>query len=164
MNALSLRESWSRVSRADRVVYVAAVALVVLSFAPHIRVLTHTFEATEDPSSIFALRRHARDAQELIFSLAVLFVLGWEVAKAGYRALAEASPALVGVFVAIPVALPLTALAAWLAKLLEPQIPEHPLFTQLVPLPWGVGATVYLLTTALVVVGLKELREREPPG
>ena len=54
-----------------------------------------------------------------------------------------------------------------LAKLFAANAPEgeHPLFTHLLPLPVGVGITVYVLTTALVVVGLRELKaSREDDG
>jgi len=149
-------EAWHRLSRVDRIVYGAALGLVVLSFLPHV-------PAPHGLHDKFWVAQMEKASQELILGLAVLFVLGWEVAKAGYKTLSEASPTLVGVFVAVPVALPLTALAAWLAKLLEPSLPEHPLFAQIVPVPVGVGVTVYLVTSALVVVGLKELREKESP-
>lgn len=144
-------------------VYGAAVALLVLSFAARIPEFASYFEVRRYnafPSEII-FNDFEREGQSVIIGVAVLLVLGWEVAKAGYRTLSESGPLLVGIVVAIPVALPLTALAAWLAKLLEPNLPDHPLFTHLVSLPIGVGITVYALTTALTVVLLKELRNRQ---
>jgi hypothetical protein len=156
---VSLREQWKSVARADRFVYGAALVLVGLSFLVHVRAIAEYFRDQPDPfPDYFSNGNHFDSAQSLIIGSAVLMLLGWEVAKLGYKTLSESGPVIVGVLVAVPVAAPLTALAAWLAKLFAANIPEHPLFTQVLPLPIGVGITVYLMTTALVIAGLREFR------
>lgn len=165
---MNLREAWNRVARADRFVYGAGVSLVALSFLVFVPAVARHFKpedvlATGEPPTAIAPSIFERNGQGLILGVAVLVVLGWEVAKEAYRVLSDSGPIVVGVLVAIPVAAPLTALASWLAKLFAAQLPpeQHPLLTHLLPLPVGVGITVYLVTTALVIVGLKEMRDRQ---
>jgi hypothetical protein len=165
---VNLREAWNRVARADRFVYGAGLVLVLLSFLVHVRAVARYFRH-DDPGALaagtldlFAPSAFEKNGQGLIIGVAVLFVLGWEVAKEGYRYLSDAGPIVVGLLVSVPVAAPLTALAAWLAKLFTTAVKEedHPLLHHVLPLPVGVGITVYVVTTALVIVGLKELKDR----
>jgi hypothetical protein len=169
---VNLREAWNRVARADRFVYGVGLALVLLSFLAFVPEIARHFqdfgpgEADQgvDGNAILkpnvALRTFERNAQGLILGVAVLVVLGWEVAKEAYRVLSDSGPILVGVLVSVPVAAPLTALASWLAKLFAARAAgeEHPLFTHVLPLPVGVGITVYAMTTALVIVLLREMK------
>ncbi len=165
---MDLREGWKRVARADRFVYGAALVLVGTSFLVHVRAIAAHFDQadpwlTTAAPVVLPPNTFEKNGQGLILGVAVLVVLGWEVAKEGYRFLSDAGPIKVGVLVAVPVAAPLTALASWLASLLARNMPEHPLLEHALPLPVGVGITVYLITTALVIVGLKELRDRHQP-
>ncbi len=161
---MNLREAWNRVARADRFVYGAGLVILGLSFLVNVPEVARHFahipdDALHVPRPKTTFETHG---QGLIIGVGVLFVLGWEVAKEGYRWLADAGPIVVGLLVSVPVAAPLTALAAWLAKLFAATLKEedHPLLHHVLPLHVGVGITVYVMTTALVIVGLKELKDR----
>ncbi len=162
---MSLGDTWRSLGRADRVVYGAAVALVALSFLTYLPGVAVWF--VDEPknhsvwSPIWFRSRFFEHGQEIVIGVAVLCVLGWEAAKAAHRVLTRGSSLVVAALLSVPVAAPLAGLAAWLAHLLEPNLPDHPLLRHALPLPLGVGGTVYVVTTALVIAGLGERRDHE---
>jgi len=142
--------------------------LLGLSFLPPL--LAHVFRAPDPIGQTLEPRPPDRDrwvregVPMLLVMTAVSLVVAWEAARWIDRTIRAAPIEVLGFLVALPVAVPLALVAGGLAQRATLKAGDHPLFQQLVPASIGVGAVVYLLVTALIVLAVKERRRELTSG